>query len=369
MNRLSFGAAWVTALGVVVGCGESGTGDRSEIVTEDTSESQGAGGNGGGSVPSPMPTDGSSSQGSSSTESATDSAEPTPAGSDSSNDATDGSEQTDGDSMDPEPGSAGAGGADGSTSDEAGAAGMGGQVGLGAAGAGGEPSAGGESSGTGDMRTHVPDVPVTYVGEGPDAGLSVTHSHVVVASTGLIEWFAVIEGSGPDPVCFVGLNAEFLDAGGNVLLTSLTTTQAPMYESFGGPSQCVGAGDKAISYGNGFSSSGFDVSLIAEIRYGIAGNIDPDAVPRDWISVESVEIVEDSVGLQIVGTLSGAEDTLTFPNVSIYPMNAAGMPLAEMGDTNLDDIPAGGSWTFQTTYYTDGPIDDYYLFVDYDTPF
>jgi hypothetical protein len=219
------------------------------------------------------------------------------------------------------------------------------------------------------MRTHVPDVPLTYVGEGTDAGLSVTHSHVVVDPTGLIEWFAVIEGSGPDPVCFVGLNAEFLDAGGNVLLTSLTTTQAPMYESFGGPTQCVGAGDKAISYGNAFSSSGFDVSLIAEIQYGIAGNINPDAVPRDWISVESVEIVEDSVGLQLVGTLSGAEDTLTFPSVSIYPVNAAGMPLAEMGDTNTNDIPAGGSWSFETTYYTDGPIDDYYLFVDYDTPF
>jgi hypothetical protein len=219
-----------------------------------------------------------------------------------------------------------------------------------------------------EAPTHEPDIPVVFVGEGPNAGLTVTHSRLTLDESGLLEWFAVIDGEGPDPVCGVGLNAELRDAAGNVLTTLLTTAKAPIYESFGGPNMCIGAGDQGVSYGVDFGGS-FLPSDVAEIAYGIAGNINPDAVPRDWVSVSEIDILEDGGSYQFSGTISDAEETLNYPEVTIYPMNAAGMPLGEVSDINPDDIAAGGSWTFTTTYYDGEPFTEFYVFVEYDTGF
>ena len=269
---------------------------------------------------------------------------------------------------DSDPSTPGSGGETGSGSQNA-TGGVGGQTSTG--GTGNVTATGGSSGTTQPAQPFVPNgVTVEYVGEGPSGGLEIIAFTLVQEAGSLSEpaWYVALQHNGTDPVCIVDVPAGFYDAAGNELATTIGTgsLSSPMYETFGSPAPCLGPGD--IGMGEitlGLES--LDVSQVAKIKHGFAGNIDPDAVRLTGVAVQNTQVqaaYTDSV--RVTGTVvNNGSATIYDPTVDVYAVDATGRPYGTMMDIELISIPPGGSWDFETLAF-EGQLDDYEVFVEYD---
>jgi hypothetical protein len=256
-------------------------------------------------------------------------------------------------------------------------AGAGGNVGSGGA-AGATSGAGGESvtAGAGGVDTGQPFVPagidVQYVASGPSGGLEII-AYTLLQQAGSLEapaWIVAVQNNGTDPICIVDVPADFLDASGATLASTPGTgaLAAPMYETFGSPSPCLGPGD--IGMGTiTLGLSTLDITQVARIEHGFIGNIDPAAVRLTGVSVQNVQTeVAFGTALRFTGTVSNdSTSSIADPDVHLFVVDPAGRPYVELDYIELVTIPVGSTWDFQTVSY-DGSINDWVSYVQYDWP-
>jgi hypothetical protein len=254
-------------------------------------------------------------------------------------------------------------GAAGSSAGASATAGAGGT----AAGAGGASAGAAGSGGSVTGQAFVPNVPYSYVGNGSNAGLSIV-AGTMAPKTDLdpAQWLIAVKGVGPDPVCIITIPADLLDAAGNKLAHLDVIIHSPMYTTFGSAEPCIGVGDTGMGEAMLNFTSG-DASQVAQVKYGISGNIDPAAVKITGISVDNVTISDfSSTKKSVTGTLTNhSGTTYKYPEVDFFTVDPAGRPLATSYDLGSGQI--SGSGTFDFTMYLTSPIDRYVTYPAFDS--
>jgi hypothetical protein len=72
------------------------------------------------------------------------------------------------------------------------------------------------------------------------------------------------------------------------------------------------------------------------------------------LPVSDVQVVTTASGSAYTGTTTnGLTTTVTAPSASVFPLNAVGRPLGVATASATIAVPAGGTWTFETTAVAD----------------
>jgi hypothetical protein len=242
-------------------------------------------------------------------------------------------------------------------------------------GLGGDTGTGGDigTGGVVEVPQGVPFYPegieIEYVGEGPSLGLEVI-AFTLVQKVGFSEepaMYVAVKNSGPDPICLVDVPVSFLDATGVEIgwSSGAGALHAPMYESYGDPTPCLGTGD--IGMGEiTLNLNDLDVSKVAKIEHGFAGNVNPDAFKLNVVAIASSALEEDNGSYRVTGSMTNSGPAVDYPQVAAYAVDPVGRPYGIMWDIQ-DALPTTG-WSFETSSYqgADEAVTDYEIFLEYD---
>ncbi len=228
---------------------------------------------------------------------------------------------------------------------------------------------GGSASGGQPGKPFVPDnITVEYAGAGPTGGLELIAFTLASNGTGGAVFYVAVKNNGTDVICGVDVPADFFDGSGTELASTIGAgaLAAPMYNSFGSPSACLGPGDIGMGTAS-LGLSGLDVSQVAKIEHGFVGNISSSAVKLTGVTVDNVMLeVAFANNYKATGTVTNNSGmVISNPEVTIFAVDSVGRPFGEMSALDLNPISNGGTWMFNSTD-TEGPVSDYVAYVSYD---
>jgi hypothetical protein len=169
-----------------------------------------------------------------------------------------------------------------------------------------------------------------------------------------LDLYAALRNDGEVPACDAALKVQLLDTTGQPLgqwIGGLYTKDFYLYTLTDAGATtiaaCVSPGDVTMT----------KISITADIALADVGQViyyytyfALDAVPIDGLRVSEVDTVATAQGTSYAGTIvNELSMPVAAPSVAVFALNCAGRPLglAIGGDTS--DVPAGGSWTFQTS--------------------
>jgi len=222
---------------------------------------------------------------------------------------------------------------------------------TGGAGTGGGAGAGGTS---GDDQAFVPaGLPNTNV-NGADEGLTLVGFTLAQGATGAA-LYAAVKNESDTPSCEPGMMTYFYDPTGNLLTSAASPIlAAQLYQlSDGTIIPCIEPG------GIGMTGS---ADLPAEVVIANLGSLQHlfptftvnGIVGIGGFTVSGVQTVPMGSGSAYTGTVTnGLDEGVTSPSVTIFPVNASGRPLGMATASATSSVPAGGSWSFQTTAVDD----------------
>lgn len=179
------------------------------------------------------------------------------------------------------------------------------------------------------------------------------------------ELYAALKNVDPSGLaCAPGLTVTLYDKSGQPMATSIggiDTFRFYEYEEddAGTLASCVGPGDVAMASLTTLPAD-LDIASVGTAVYSCSYWA-LVASPVDGLSIRSLTTVAlDGGGTAFTGTMTnGFDAAVVGPSVDVFPVNAAGRPLAvTTTPTDAGNIPAGGSWTFQTSA-VDVPVAGY----------
>jgi hypothetical protein len=183
------------------------------------------------------------------------------------------------------------------------------------------------------------------------------------------QWFGEVMNHGHDILCYVQIDVSLLDAQGSVLTKLNAFASAAPYASTP-PSTltmpCLAPGATGTFYSNGFANGAIDTSSVATIAYKLGANVSNDAIPHPHAPQINAQIVFDT-GLQwyeLKGSLAGKGGTISNISLKAYPLDALGMPIAQLEDTDLGSLAPGATWSF-TTVGAKTSFTKYHAYVDF----
>jgi hypothetical protein len=112
-----------------------------------------------------------------------------------------------------------------------------------------------------------------------------------------------------------------------------------------------------------------DVSQVRKIQHWFTGNIDPNATKVSNVVIQNLQFARASAtSVRATGVVVNNGTTpVADPEVDIYAVDPAGRPYGVMSDIELIDIPAGGSWNFETLSFA-GEVQAHVDYVAFDLP-
>jgi hypothetical protein len=242
---------------------------------------------------------------------------------------------------------------------------------AGASGSGGNSGApttsGGMAGEPGDDLVSVPEgLSNTLLDGEVVGGLTLIAFTLIQGSTGA-ELYSAVRNDGQTPACEAGMTTYFIDKSRQVVTTVGSVFDSGRFYRVSGGAiiRCVDPGQIAMAG---------TTNLPAEIVIGELGSLQhafpaftvDNIVAIDALTVNDVEVVSTVAGNAYTGTLSSALDTTASgPSVAIFPVNRVGRPLGRVTASSTTDLPAGGSWMFQTSTVNDRGV-DYAAYPSYD---
>lgn len=225
---------------------------------------------------------------------------------------------------------------------------------------GGEAGAGSSGSGTGgggkDGDLHfVPEGLSSAEMDEEGAGLKLVAFTLVQGATGP-ELYAAVRNDGESPSCDAGLMFYFIDKADQLMTTwggSLLSGRLYRIDDGSGVMiPCIAPGEIAMT-----GSTDLPGELVIE-ELGYLQHRFPaftvDVVPVDAVTASEVRTVRRGAGSAYTGTLENRLDVaVSDPKITVFPVNRVGRPLGMATSSAADDIPPGGTWSFETT-----PVDD-----------
>jgi len=151
--------------------------------------------------------------------------------------------------------------------------------------------------------------------------------------------------------CDPGLSVELYDKSSQPMGTwigGLNTRHFYQLTDAGTVASCAGPGDVTMAALTDLPSD----LVIDDVGYVVyrCPYFVLDVIPIDGVTISQVESVAVSGGTAYSGTLVNEFDAaVSSHSVTIFPVNRVGRPLGVATATGADEIPAGGSWQFQTS--------------------
>jgi len=169
-----------------------------------------------------------------------------------------------------------------------------------------------------------------------------------------LDLYAALKNDGAVPACDAALKVQLFDTAGQPLgewINGLYTRDFYLYTLTDAGATtiaaCVGPGEVTMT--NISTMSDIAVGDVAEVVYYYS-YFALDAVPVDALRVGAVNAVNTVGGTSYAGTVVNDLNTMvSAPSVAIFPLNCAGRPLGIANASDANEVPAGGSWAFQTT--------------------
>lgn len=235
---------------------------------------------------------------------------------------------------------------------------------IGAAGAAGAPDAG-------------PDAAGNRGGQGPDDALIVPPGLDVELEPGGagvfdltaltlrdgpngLELYAALKNVGDVPACDAALKATLNDQNNQplgMLINGLDTNRLYLYPLPDGSTTvaaCANPGDVVMTSILNMAPD-IRVADVGSIVYYYVYFVLDGLTPIDpGLTISDVQAVAGPGGTSYTGTFTnGLAMPVSMPSIRIFPVNRVGRPLGVAGADESSQIPAGGTWTFQT-----GTVDD-----------
>ncbi len=181
-----------------------------------------------------------------------------------------------------------------------------------------------------------------------------------------LELYAALKNTGDVPACDAALKVTVYDQDNQPLgnfINGLDTLHLYAYALPDGSTTmaaCASPGDVTMT----------NIStMAADIRAADVGQVvyyysyfALDAVLVDGLEVTGLTAAPAASGTAYTGTVVNHLDAaVSDPSIRVFPLNRAGRPLGLAGAGDSSQVPAGGSWRFQTSA-TDMPGVDYAAF-------
>jgi len=166
--------------------------------------------------------------------------------------------------------------------------------------------------------------------------------------------YAALKNDGDVPACDAALAVELFDRAGQSLGSGIsgafTRHLHRLTDGSGTLAACVDPGDVSMA-----AITDVPVDRIDDIETIVyrCPYFALDVVPVDGLAIEELERVTRGETTVYAGTLVNELDiAVSNPSVTVFAVNGVGRPLGVATARNLDELPAGGRSTFETS-----PID------------
>jgi hypothetical protein len=242
-------------------------------------------------------------------------------------------------------------GSNGGSAGTAASAGAGGQAG--AAAPDGGSDAGGTTGGqNGDDALIVPEGLVVSLEPG-GAGVLALYALTLRDGPNGLELYAALTNDGDVPACDAALKVTLYDTAGQPIgnfINGLDTKSFYLYTLPDGSTTiaaCAKPGDVTMTE---IATMASDISVadVGQVVYYYS-YFALDAVLIDGLTITQVNTVTSNAGTTYTGTVVNAlNQTVTDPSIRVFPLNRVGRPLGVALGGDATQIPAGGTWTFQT---------------------
>lgn len=211
---------------------------------------------------------------------------------------------------------------------------------------------------------NTPDAKVTTeIFDAQSTGLYLVSSNLLSrpsAGQWFEQWYAVIGNNGPNTLCFVQAEVDFL-SGGTTLSHHYGFADAAPYQTDSASSTaCIAPGKFGVVYDNGFAESNVDLSSVDEIKLVLAGSNIDGAIPHPLAPTYTSEATADWT---VAGTATAVDDVYNVA-LDVYAVDADGLVYDRQTAYHLDAFYQGTTWNFETNAY-DQEVGDYMDFISF----
>jgi hypothetical protein len=168
-----------------------------------------------------------------------------------------------------------------------------------------------------------------------------------------IDLYAALRNDGDVPACDAALKVSLYDTTGQPIgdfISGLYTNHFYLYTLPDGSTTiaaCASPGDVTMTQ---ISTMAADISVadVGQVVYYYS-YFALDAVLINGLTVGTLNTVTTSTGTSYTGTvINNLDMPVSGPSVTVFPLNCVGRPLGITSGSDTTQVPAGGSWSFQT---------------------
>jgi hypothetical protein len=170
------------------------------------------------------------------------------------------------------------------------------------------------------------------------------------------ELYAAVRNDGDTPSCNAGISTDFVDGAGQTVASVGSPLRSKQLYRLDATTTitCIDPGQIAMSAATTVPPE-VVIGDLAKLTHSFPtfGGFD-GLVPVVAFTVSDVTSVPSGAGSAFRGRLTNELDVaVSAPSVTIFPLNRVGRPLGAATSSSTADVPAGDSWSFETT-----PVDD-----------
>lgn len=209
---------------------------------------------------------------------------------------------------------------------------------------------GGETVPAGDARLFVPEgLPNTPLDGQVVDGLTLIALTLRQGPSGLA-LYGSVRNDRETPACEGGMTTYFVDQAGQLLTTATSVLESAHFYRLdtGVVIRCIAPGEIAMT-GSAELPREIVLGELGSLQHAFPAFTVDDIVPLEALAVSDVQSVTTGVGTLYAGTLRNRLDvSASSARVTIFPVNRVGRPLGMATTGSVSELPAGGSWSFET---------------------
>jgi len=168
-----------------------------------------------------------------------------------------------------------------------------------------------------------------------------------------LDLYASLTNDGDVPACDAALKVQLFDTTGQPLgewINGLYTSHFYLYTPSGGSTTvaaCASPGDVTMTRISTMAT-GIALADVAQVVYYYS-YFALDAVLTDGLTVSGLGAVTGGAGTSYMGTMTNQLDMMVSdPSVTVFSLTGVGRPIGMTSASDTSQVPAGGSWPFQT---------------------
>ena len=181
-------------------------------------------------------------------------------------------------------------------------------------------------------------------------GLTLVAFSLLQGETGP-ELYAAVRNDGPAPSCEAGMLTDFFDESGQLVASAGSVLQTRQFyrTDSGVIIPCFDPGEIAMSVSSHLPES-IVITELGALKHAFPAFTVDGIVPVAGLGISAVQVLAAGAGSAYTGTFSnGLDVSVSAAQVTIFPVNRVGRPLSAATSSAPSDLPARGSWQFETS--------------------